>query len=242
MICPLCGKENIESSEKCVECGYEFEESFNRRVVDPNKAKLDSMRKELEQNQSDELQPERCDYDAKYSKVSDIGLDSIEMELEERLAVCEGQARQDGVEYSIAAVLFGIGVFVFVHFIVNDPHGNPFSFPGMGILGAIGLIAAILSIKFEGSFPVTIKELLACGVFLLVALEFPITTPILLFIYGFCVYSLLMTYNGRMGGVALGTVAIIFLPFWGAVILILIEMLFMGASSGSKNSKKEENK
>ena len=71
-------------------------------------------------------------------------------------------------------------------------------------------------------------------------LEFPILTPILLILYGICIYSLLIGYGGRLPGVVLGTVAIMCLPFWGIILLILIEMLLCGSSGGSRNSQKNK--
>lgn len=173
----------------------------------------------------------------KCSRVYNISADPIE-EFENRGNYTE-KAKGNLKEFILAAILMGAAIAVFIHFIVNDPYGNPFDITGMGIIGGIGLLAAILCMGIEGSFPVSIKGLLACSVFLVLAMEFPITTPILLFMYVVCIYSLAVSYGGRLSGVALGTVAIICLPFWGVILLIMIEMLFGGGSRRSGNSRKD---
>lgn len=180
----------------------------------------------------DETAVEKC------NRVFNIPRDPIE-EFEERGNYTE-KSKANLKEYILALFLLGSAIAVFVHFIMNDPYGNPFDITGMGILGGIGLIAAALCMAFEGGFPVSIKGLLACSVFLVLAMEFPITTPLLIFLYIVCIYSLAVSYGGRWSGVALGTVAILCLPFWGVVLFIFIGMLFGGGSRRSNSSRKNK--
>ena len=240
MICPLCGKENTNVAEKCVHCGYELDKAFTRRVIEPNMTILRSIQKENEQIEADTEPQIFDDYDAKYCRVYDIAMDSVEEEIEEKSADYAGQVRRDVIECTIAAALFGAAIYVFIHYMVNDPRGDMFNITGMGILGAIGAIAAILSIGFEGSFPVPIKVIFGCSAILVFAIEFPIFTPILLLLYGVCIYYLLIGYGGRLPGVVLGTVAVICLPFWGVILLALIEMMFGGGSRRSNSSRKNK--
>lgn len=239
MICPLCGKENSNTAEKCMHCGYESEKAFSRRVIDANKAVLRSVKEEVEKEKAADESPIDSSIIEKCSKVYNIPPDPIE-EMEITNVDYTEQSKRNLTEYLLAAGLFGTALAVFIHFIVNDPWGNPFNITGMGIIGGIGLIAAILAMAFEGGFPISIKGLLACSALLVFAMEFPITTPLLLFVYAVCIYSLIIAYGGRMAGVALGTVAIICLPFWGVILLILIEMMLGGGSRRSNNSRKDK--
>ena len=175
----------------------------------------------------------------KCNRVFNISQDPIEA-FEEKAVSYANQRKGNLIEYIIAALLLGIAVAVFIHFNVNDEYGNLLNFTGMGIIGGIGLVAAVLSMIFVGGFPVSAKGLLACSVFLVFALEFPITTPLVLFMYVVCIYSLAVSYGGRMSGVALGTVAIICLPFWGVVLFVLIGMMFGGGSRKSNGSRKNK--
>ena len=174
----------------------------------------------------------------KYSRIYGIFPDPVE-QFDSTSRYTEG-SRINLMEYILAAFLFGAAIVVFIHFMVNDPYGNPFDITGMGIIGGIGLVASLLCMGFEGAFPVSIKGLLACSVFLVFAMEFPITTPILLFMYVVCIYSLIISYGGRMSGVVLGSVAIICLPFWGVILGVLIGMLLGGGTRRSNGSRKDK--
>lgn len=163
-----------------------------------------------------------------------------EEEIENNSAAHTRYSKKDVIEWIIATILFLVAIGVFIHYMINDPWGNMLNIIGVGILGAIGLLAAILSIGFEGSFPVPIKLLFGCSAILLLAVEFPIFTPFLIFLYVVCIYFLYISYDGRLSGVALGSVAIICLPFWGVILILLIDMFFSGAAGGSSSSQKNK--
>ncbi|WP_026512020.1 hypothetical protein [Butyrivibrio sp. LC3010] len=46
MICSLCGKDNKNEAEKCIDCGFELDKAFTRRVA-VNKAVLKSIQEEV---------------------------------------------------------------------------------------------------------------------------------------------------------------------------------------------------
>ncbi len=137
-----------------------------------------------------------------------------------------------------AAILFIAAVIVFICFIVNDPYDNPFNFTGMGIIGGIGIISAITCFAFEGCFMVPLKGLLVCSVMLVLAMEIPMTTPLLVISYVFCIYLMSVSYGGRIAPTVLGSIAVICLPFWGVILIIFVKILFNGFTRRSNSSRK----
>ena len=229
MVCPLCGRNNPDYEAKCLFCDFEVESKFDDVLVNAqnqSRSLLD------EYSEKDSIEKHAEQGGKSNNTIKHFNVESFEQTIEDDICQIEKRAKNDAIVCIISIFLLLAGIFVFYVFILNSPDGNPFNITGMGILGAIGFGATLMCLGYEGIIPGFKLVFLASSAVLIFVLEM----PILLIVDAIQIFCFIGISGGRLPAILLGTIAIIFLPFWGVIILIIIELIFNSVSGRNRKS------
>ena len=237
MICPLCGKESVESTSKCDKCGYSFEINISDYTPEIRKDSLEPTREYENQSYKEEYQDNS--YNSEKDKYHELKSDEVKDEISEIIEKHDLQMEKDKKELLIAILLGGIAVATLLCFMI-DSHFNPFDLRLMAIIAVIGLIASLLCTSYEGEFPGTLAGTIVRALVLTIALDVPnvITIALLIITYIISIYYLIYIYNGRISGIILGTVGIICFPYLGIIVLVFMEMILGGYRKSNNKTHK----
>lgn len=247
MICPFCGAENEDGRAACTKCGYKFAVSLS----------FPEKKSELVGDNQDSVQYNETIQNNADKTASDLDIPQVTSETTEdekktttesiRERVAELDASQETEKYSkdekaeflLSAILAVVAIGVLIHECMTTPLEKwTTDFVFLAIMGVIGLIAGILYMVFEKSFPGSIPGTIIRTIVLILLLEYHnyFTVPLFVIVIGVSIYFFLMYCFGGASARFLGIISLMLLPFGGVVVAIMIS-LFLNGTSGRKKKR-----